>query len=239
LTIVDTAYEAVKGTEKFKAFGPMPIKAVVFHNPYYMYFVTTQGSGINSVSDLRGRRVATGGPGSGTDITTRRVLEGYGIDMEKDLKRERLQGPHAIEALKDRKVDAFTWVNPLPTGAILDLAVTPGIKIKFLNNSDHLDKLRQKYGPIYSKGIISKTAYPNLDFEAQAITIFGLLICNEKMDAGLVFNILKILLDHQAEIAEFHKDSSYLVLPNAIVGSPVPFHSGAIKYYQEKGIKVE
>jgi TRAP transporter TAXI family solute receptor len=194
---------------------------------------------INSLSDLKGRRVATGGPSSGTDITTRRVLESYGIDMEKDMKRERLQGPHAIEALKDRKIDAFTWVNPLPTGAILDLAVTPGIKIKFLNNSGYLDKLRQKYGPIYSKGIIAKTAYPNLDSEVQVITILGLLMCNEKMEPVLVYNILKVLLDHQTEIAEFHKDSSYLVLPNAVASSPVPFHPGAIKYYRERGIKVD
>lgn len=239
IIMADIGYDALKGIGRFKAPGAIPLRtmAVVYSN--YMHFVTVEGSGIKSVSNLKGRRASTGSPGSGTEVKTLRVLESYGIDGEKDIKRDRLGVAESAGALKDRKIDAFTWDGGLPTAAVLDLAATPGIKIKVLDNADHLDKLIQKYGPVYFKLPIPKAIYPGMEADVQVVCVANLLVCHEKMDAGLVYNIVKTLLEHQPELVAVHKEAKNLTLATAAVGSSIPFHPGATKYYQEKGIQVK
>jgi len=80
-----------------------------------------------------------------------RVLEGVGIDIKKDIKQERLGVAESVNAMKDRKIDAFTWVGGVPTAAITDLAATPGIKIKLVDHSEAVDAMNKKYGPSTSR----------------------------------------------------------------------------------------
>ncbi len=239
LIMADIGFDALKGTGRFKASGAIPLRtiAVVYSN--YMHFVTGEGTGIKTVADLKGKRVSTGSPGSGTEVKTMRVLESYGVDGEKDIKRDRLGVAESAGALKDRKIDAFTWDGGLPTAAVLDLAATPGIKIKILNNADHLDKLGQKYGPVYFKLNIPKVTYPNMDADVQVVGVANLLVCSEKMDAGLVYNIIKTLLDYQPDLVAVHKEAKNLTFATAPIGSSLPFHPGVIKYFQEKGITIK
>jgi len=238
IIMADIGYDALKGLGRFKS-GAIPLRtiAVVYSN--YMHFVTLDGSGINSVPDMKGKRVSTGSPGSGTEVKTMRVLESYGINGEKDIKRERLGVAESAGALKDRKVDAFSWDGGLPTAAVLDLAATPGIKVRILNNGDHLGKLLQNYGPVYFNLPIPKTTYPGMNADVQVVCVANLLICHEKMDAGLVYNITKVLIEHQPELVAVHREARNLTLAIAAVGSSLPYHPGAIKYFQEKGIKIK
>jgi TRAP transporter TAXI family solute receptor len=236
IIMADIGYDAWKGEGRFKAGGAIPLRTlgVIYSN--YMHFVASEGSGIKTVADLKGKRVSTGSPGSGTEVKTMRVLESYGLNGEKDIRRDRLGVAESAGALKDRKIDAFTWDGGLPTAAVLDLAATPGMKIKVLNNADHLDKMLQKYGPVYFKLPIPKTAYPHMDADVQVVCVANLLVCHEKMDAGLAYHIAKVLLEHQPELVAVHKEAQNFTLATAAVGSSLPFHPGAIKYYKEKGI---
>ena len=238
IIMADIGHDALKGLERFKA-GAIPLRTIAVIYSNYMHFVTRDGSGINSVSDMKGKRISTGSPGSGTEVKTMRVLESYGVDGEKDIKRERLGVAESAGAMKDRKIDAFTWDGGLPTAAVLDLAATPGIKIRILNNGDHLDKLLQKYGPVYFNLPIPKTAYPGMDAEVQVVCVANLLICHEKMDAGLVYNILKVLVERQPELVAVHKEARNFTLATATAGSSLPYHPGALKYFEEKGIKIK
>ncbi len=239
LIMADVGYDALKGMEKFKASGPIPVRTVVVPYSNHMHFVTIEGSGIKSMKDLKGKRVSTGSPGSGTEVKAMRVLESFGINGEKDIKRERLGVAESAGALKDRKIDAFAWDGGLPTAAVLDLAATPGVKIKVLSNAEHLSFLNQKYGPVYFKLLIPKAIYPGMEADAEVVGVANLLICHEKMDPGLAYNITKVLLEHQPELVAVHKEAQHLTLATATVGSPVPFHPGAIKYFQEKGAKIK
>jgi TRAP transporter TAXI family solute receptor len=239
LIMADTGYDAYKGLERFKSGGPQAIRTVAVVYPNYMHFVTVDGLGIKSISDLKGKRVSTGSPGSGTEVMALRVLESYGINPDKDIKKERLGVAESAGALKDRKVDAFGWVGGLPTAAVMDLAATPGAKIRVLNNAQHLDRMVQKYGPIYFKRNIPQTTYTGMDAEVPVACVANLLICREKMEDALVYSILKALFEHQPELVAVHKEAINLTLATATVGSSLPFHPGAIQYYREKGIKVQ
>ncbi len=240
LAMSDVAYDAMKGEGRFKSTGPMPNLrniAVIYSN--CLHFVVLKGSKINSVFDLKGKRVSTGAPGSGTEVKAVRVLESYGIDADRDIKRERLSFSEAGGALKDRKLDCAVIESGLPNSVIMDLSATPGISIEILNNSEHLDKLIKKYGPFYNKLIIPKTTYPHMASEVPVVGSANQLICHASMDPGLVYTILKVLFEHQPEIVAAHPEASSFTLTSAVVGSAIPFHPGAIKYFREKNIQIK
>ena len=89
-----------------------------------------------------------------------RVLEAVGIDGKKDIKQERLGAAESVNAIKDRKIDAFFWVGGVPTAAVTDLAATPGIKIKLIDHAEVVDAMNKKYGPLYVKSVIPGRLLP-------------------------------------------------------------------------------
>src|ERR1700741_4394140 len=144
-TMADAALDALKGEDKFKS-GKFPLQALLVVYPNRMHVVTLEGSGIETMADLKGKRVSTGSPGSATEVMAFRVIEAAGIDKDKDMKRERLGVAESVNAIKDKKIEAFFWVGGLPTAAVTDLGATPGFKIKFIDHSDTVDKMNAKYG---------------------------------------------------------------------------------------------
>ena len=102
---------------------------------------------INGVADLKGKRVSVGAAASGTEIIANRTLEAYGIDANADIQRERLGVADSASALKDGKIDAFFWSGGLPTSQIADLVSSTSVK--FLDQSEAIPKMAQKYGPFY------------------------------------------------------------------------------------------
>jgi TRAP transporter TAXI family solute receptor len=237
LIIADVGWDALHGKGKFKETIPLRTVAVLY--PNNMHIVTLERTGIGKVSDLRGKRVSTGSPGSGTEAKGLRILEAYGLDPDKDMKRDRLGPSESASALKDKKIDAYFWSGGLPTASVTDLGATPGIKIKLISHADGVPKMVQKYGPIYVKGVIPAKTYPGQGEDVPIAVVWNLLVCIEKMKGDLVYDIVKTLFDHKPELVKVHKEARYLGLePQAAGGSPIPFHPGAIRYFTEKGLKI-
>ena len=235
--MADTGWDAYMGREKFKEKIPLRTIAVLY--PNNMHIVTVEGNGIEKVSDLKGKRVSTGAPGSGTEIKGLRVLEAYGLDPEKDMKRDKLGVAESAGALKDRKIDAFFWDGGLPTAAVMDLGATPGIKIKLIGHEDAIPKMRAKYGPLYVKGIIPAKTYPGQEVDVPMAVVWNLLVSHEKMKGDVAYDIVKTIFDHKPELMASHKDARYLSLEPQVGGSPIPLHPGAIRYFTEKGVKIK
>jgi TRAP transporter TAXI family solute receptor len=205
-----------------------------------MHIVTMEGKGIEKVTDLKGKRVSTGAPGSGTEVMALRVIEAFGLDPNKDMTRDKLGVSESAGAMKDRKIDAFFWVGGLPTAAVTDFGATPGIKIKILGHADAVPKMREKYGPLYVKGVIPAKTYPGQDVDVPISVVWNLLVCNEKMKGDVAYDIVKTFFDHKPELVASHRDARYLSLePQAAGGSPIPFHPGAFRYFTEKGLKIK
>src|SRR4029077_12734092 len=123
------------GTDKFKD-AKIPVRTLMVLYPNRTQIVTIDGTGISKLSDLRGKRVSTGSPGSGVEVQALRILEAMGLDPKKDIKQERLGASESSNAIRDRKIDAFFWVGGVPTAALTDLAATPGVKIKLIDHGD-------------------------------------------------------------------------------------------------------
>jgi uncharacterized protein len=238
LIMADTGWDAYQGRAQFKEKIPLRTVAVLY--PNNMHVVTVEGKGIEKVTDLKGKRVSTGAPGSGTEVMGQRVIEAYGLDPNKDMTRDKLGVSESAGALKDGKIDAFFWVGGLPTAAVTDLGATPGIKMKLIGHADALSKMREKYGPLYIKGTIPAKTYPGQSVDIPITVVWNLLVCNENMKESLVYDILKTLFDHKQELVASHREASNLSLePQAAGGSPIPFHPGAIRYFTEKGLKIK
>jgi len=236
--MADTGWDAYQGRAQFKEKVPLRTVAVLY--PNNMHIVTVEGKGIERVADLKGKRVSTGAPGSGTEVMALRVIEANGLDPNKDMTRDKLSVSESAGALKDGKIDAFFWVGGLPTAAVMDLAATPGVRAKLIGHADAVAKMREKYGPLYVKGVIPAKTYSGQTAEVPIAVVWNLLICGENMKESLVYDILKTVFDHKSELVMSHSDARYLSLePQAAGGSPIPFHPGAIRYFTEKGLKIK
>ena len=234
--LADTASDGFNGAGKFKEKVPIRSIAVLYANK--SQWVTVEGSGIQKMQDLKGKRLSTGAPGSGTETIALRILEAYGIDPEKDVKREKLSVAESVNALKDKKIDAFFWSGGVPTAAVTDLGATPGTKIKLLDHTDAIPNLVKKYGSLYVKGVIPAKSYPGQDKDVQVTDVWNVLLVHEKMDEKLVYQIVKTLFDKKAELVAVHSEAANLDLKRQYEGgSPIPFHPGAMKYFDEKGLK--
>ena len=235
LIMADTGWDAYQAKAQFKEKVPLRTLAVLY--PNNMHIVTAEGKGIEKVTDLKGKRVSTGAPGSGTEVMALRVIEAYGLDPTKDMTRDKLGVSESAGALKDRKIDAFFWVGGLPTAAVTDFGATPGVKIKLIGHLDAVPKMRETYGPIYVKGVIPTKTYPGQDVDVPIAVVWNLLVCNENMKGEVAYDIVKTLFDRKPELVAVHKDASWLALEPQVGGSPIPMHPGAIRYFTEKGLK--
>jgi len=238
LIMADTGWDAYQGRAKFR--DKIPLRTVAVLYPNNMHVVTLEGKGIEKVTDLKGKRVSTGAPGSGTEVKALRVIEAYGLDPTKDMTRDKLGVSESAGALKDRKIDAFFWDGGLPTAAITDLGATPGIKMKLIGHADAVSKMRETYGPIYVKGIIPAKTYPGQTADVPIAIVWNLLVCHENMRGDVAYDIIKIIFDRKPELITVHSEAKNITLePQAAGGSPIPFHPGAIRYFNEKGLKVK
>jgi len=238
LIMADTGWDAYQGKAQFKEKVPLRTVAVLY--PNNMHIVTIEGKGIEKVTDLKGKRVSTGAPGSGTEVMALRVIEAYGLDPTKDMTRDKLSVSESAGALKDRKIDAFFWVGGLPTAAVTDLGATPGIKMKLIGHADAVPKMRETYGPIYVKGVIPAKTYPGQTVDVPIAVVWNLLICHENMKVDLAYDIVKTIFDHKPELVIVHSEAKNIMLePQAGGGSPIPFHPGSVRYFTEKGLKIK
>src|SRR5262245_65135613 len=106
------------------------------------------------MADLKGKRFSTGSGGSATEVMAFRLIEAAGLDKDKDMKRERLGVTESVNAIKDRKIDAFFWVGGLPTSAVTDVGATPNVKLKLIDHADAVEKMNAKYNNLYTTGVI-------------------------------------------------------------------------------------
>ena len=235
-SMADAAYDAAQGIDKFKD-GKVNARTLMVLYPNKMHVVTVEGTGIAKLADLKGKRVSTGSPGSGTEIMALRLLDAMGIDAKKDIRQERLGAAESVNAMKDKKIDAFFWVGGLPTAAVTDLAAAPGTKIKLLDHGEAAEAMNKKSGPLYVADTIPANTYPGQDKAATNVDVWNILVVSDKMSNEMAYQIAKTLFEKKPELVAVHKEAQNIELSNQGRASPIPFHPGARKYFEEQGVK--
>ena len=237
-SMADAALDALNGEDKFKS-GKIPVRTLMVLYPNRMHVVTIEGTGIEKMSDLKGKRVSTGSPGSATEVMAFRVIEAAGLDKDKDMRRERLGVAESVNAIKDRKIDALFWVGGLPTAAVTDLGATPGVKIKLIDHADLVGKMSAKYGALYAASVIPAKTYPGQDQDNAIAVVWNILVTNDKLPDDLAYTIVKTIFDKKADLVAVHREADAIDYKSqAKENSPVPWHPGALKYFAEHGVKM-
>ena len=238
LVMVDAAHDALKGEDKFKG-SPVDVRTLMVLYPNRMHVVSMEGTGVEKMSDLKGKRVSTGSPGSATEVMAFRVIEAAGLDKDKDMRRERLGVAESVNALKDRKIDAFFWVGGLPTAAVTDLGATPNVKIKMIDHADTVEKMNKKYDNLYTTGVIPAKTYPGQDKDNPIAVVQNILVANAKMSDKVAYDIVKTFIEKRDELVAVHAEAESIKLENqSPKNSPIPWHPGAVKYFSDKGLKM-
>jgi TRAP transporter TAXI family solute receptor len=234
-TLADTLADAIAARGVFAGSPPVPAESLAVLYDNYTQIVALKSSGFTSIKDLRGKVVATGSPGSGTEIIAIRLLRAAGLDPDREVQRQGLGVSESADALKDGKVAAFFWSGGLPSAAMQDLAHTPGIAITMLPSAEFLPALQHDHGNLYFRIEIPAGVYPGLDRAIPVAGVANVLVVNRSMPDDFAYDITRVLFEHQAALAAIHPEARNLSLARAVNGSPAPFHAGAQRYYREHG----
>ena len=234
-TLADTLADATAGRGAFEG-RPVPAATLAVLYANYTHLVTLAGSGIEGIQDLRGRTISTGSPGSGTEITARRLLEAAGLDPARDVRHQGLGVSESAGALKDGKIAAFFWSGGLPTAAVQDLAHTPGVSLRLLPTAHLLPALRRAHGDLYFELAIPAAAYAGLAAPVPVVGVSNLLVASRALPDDLAYDITRLLFEHRAELAAIHPEARKLSPAEGAGDSPAPFHPGAIRWYREQGL---
>ena len=238
LTMADATLDAYKGMDKFTG-KPVAVRTLMVLYPNRMHVVTITSTGIKKMADLKGKRVSTGSGGSATEVMAFRVIEAAGLDRDRDMTRERLGVAESVNALKDRKIDAFFWVGGLPTAAVTDLANSPGVTIQMIDHADLVPAMNKKYGNLYVKDVIGKDIYKGMQVDNHQATVMNLLVAHQSMDDKTAYTIVKTFFEKRDDLIRAHKEAENIKLENQKTeASSIPWHPGAIKYFKERGIKI-
>jgi len=183
---------------------PLEVRTLAILYPGYTHSCET-GSGIKKVSDLKGKRVSTGAPGSGTEVMALRFWSG-GISHEKG-HQERQAGRFGILRERSRTEDRCVFLHGRGPRAILTLR-HPGMTISIVFHDDLIPAMVAKSGPIYYKAVIPKKVYSGLDEDVPVSAVGNLLMTYKDLDETLAYNIMKTVFDRVPELIAIHKRSS-------------------------------
>lgn len=226
----DIAAYARDGKEMFADDGPdSTLMGVAALYPEHVQIVTLEGSGINSVADLKGKSVAIGAIGSGTDANATQILEAYGMTLEDLGKVERLKSGESADYLQDGRVDAAFFTFGLGTASIQTLAETKGIKLVPVDG-DTRAKLIEKY-PFYSEAVIPVDAYRGVAEEVPTVSVMATLVASEKTPAAAVQTLLSAVFDNIDDFRRTHARLTEVSKDSAEAGLSLPMHPGAKAFF--------
>lgn len=231
----DVAYWAYTGTGTMAGQPPAEdLRTIAALFDEHIHLVALEGSGINSVADLKGKRVSVDEPGSGTYVDATLILEAAGLSLA-DISEENLKGNAATEALRNGKVDALFIVAGYPTGALVELASAADMKLVPIDGAG-AQALTEKYG-FFSSSDIPAGTYEGVD-GVTTVAVGAQWFTSAKEDEELIYNITKALWNAESRILldVGHTKGADITAETALSGVGVPLHAGAERFYKEAGI---
>jgi hypothetical protein len=230
-SLADTAADAVNGTGSFTSRQPVAALARIHTN--YTQVIVRKAAGIKDVAGMRGKRVSTGSPKSGTEVIANRMLKAAGLDPATDISAQKLDLTKTVDGIKDGSIDALFWSGGLPTPGITDLLTTTGAKVDFLDVTGLLPELK-KINPVYEVGTIPAAAYKT-PADVPTVVVPNVLLVRNDLDANVACVLTKTLFERKAQLEQANAAAKEITLDKARRTDPVPLHRGAAKALDDLG----
>lgn len=228
--VMDYAYN---GTELFAGETITEFSALGACYAEVCQIIADPSAGIESVEDLKGKKVSVGDAGSGVEFNAKQILEAYGITFD-DIDKQNLSFGDSADAFKDDKIDAFFCTAGAPTTAVMDLATSNAIKVLTIDD-EHAAKLIESY-PFYTQYTIPASTYNGMDGDAVTVAVKATFIVSNDLSEAAVYELTKALFENKEAITAAHAKGEFLDPQYAVEGISVPFHPGAEKYFKEVGV---
>ena len=227
----DIIYYAVHGTEMFSDKEVKNIRGIASLYPETCQFVTLESSGIKSVEDLRGKRVAVGAAGSGAEANARQILEVYGMTYN-DIEPQYLSFAEGANALMAGNVDAAFLTAGYPTASVNDIAAKNTIRLLPVEDG-FIDALIEKY-PFYTKTVIPAGTYQGFDEDVSSVSVMAMLVASSELDDKLGYAITKAIFTNTDRLESAHAVGKFITKETAKDGMPIELNAGAVRFYDEK-----
>jgi TRAP transporter TAXI family solute receptor len=234
----DMAYNAVNGRPPFVDKEKKPIRydlALVCNlNASAVQIITLQDAPINSVRDLKGKRVAVGAPGSSVEVRSRLILSAYGLKYDQDVKPIFVGAEESAQVLKDQLADAIMLAAGIPTAAVMNLATFKPVKLIPMEQ-DVLTTFLKEHSYLM-KFTIPKNTYKGMDYNCVTVASTGQLYASPKLGAETVYKMTKAMFENVKEVQAAHGSMKDWDKEFALGLRMTKFHPGAEKYYKEAGL---
>ena len=232
-TLGDSLSDAWKGDEEAGFKTPLKkLRTLAAIYPNYIHLVASADSGIKTLADLKGKRVAVGAPKSGTELNTRAILKGAGMTYKDLGKVEYLPFGESVELMKNRQLDATLISAGLGVAAVRDLATSVKIIIVPIP-ADIIEKIGDA---AYQPATIPANTYNGQTADAATVAIPNFLVTHEGVPVDTVYIMTRSMFDNLDQMVAAHAAAKAIRRENAVKGMPLPLHAGAEKYYREIGL---
>ena len=229
----DVTYWAYHGQNMFEK-PVTSLRTIMTLFPEHIHWLVGRDSGINSMQDMKGKRVNVGAPGSGFEADARAMFRVAGMTFD-DIRMSRLDAAGSGARFKDNQLDAAIFVTGYPAPVPMDVATSrPVTLINF--DQEFLDKLVKEY-PFFTASKIPGGIYAGIDHDTNTPAVMALLVTHDRMSEEVIYNFLTNLFNNLPEVHAAHSKAQGITLENALSGvSVAPLHPGAAKFFKGKGL---
>jgi TRAP transporter TAXI family solute receptor len=231
ITNANHAFQAYRGEAPFtKKYDVVAIGAL---HGSVLHIVTIDKTGVRSIPDLRGKKIAAGPTGGGSIPMLKAVLAVYPEVKFEDLKPSYVSYSDGITALKDGNVQAALVGAGVPAAAVMELGV--GHRVRFVEISEEkMAEITKKF-PYHTREVIPAAVYKT-DKDEVVMGVRNLLVVSSQMNEKIAYEITKAIYSNLDKLATYHASLKHVILKDAVQVTGVPFHPGALKFFKEKGL---
>lgn len=238
ITQSDRQFQAMKGMSEWDGNPQDKLRAVCALHPESVTLIAAADAGIDSIEDLKGKRVNIGDPGSGNRGNAIDALSNAGIDWESDIQAEQVKAVESAKLLQDGRIDAYFYTVGHPNGSVKE--ATAGKRKVKLVPITNVDDLIKEF-PFYAKSVIPASLYPTAenDGDTETYGVKATLVTSADVPEDIVYTITKEVFENLEDFKGLHPSFGVLTTQNMLEGNSAPYHPGALKYFKEAGLITE
>ncbi|NVF15799.1 TAXI family TRAP transporter solute-binding subunit [Vreelandella maris] len=233
LTTLGPAQEAIEGKSPVMAgVEHENIRAVIPMYSSIFHYAALEQSGITSVADLEGKRLGVGPAGGTNSVYVPRILEFLGYDVTTIDGGISDQGGQ----IQDGLLDGFAQAGGVPLAAISQLEAQAEVNI-FAYSENEIERLLEEF-PVLSRADLPAGGYASLDEDVPTVAMWSFVITHADAPESLVYEVVKTVMENSEAVAQIHRSAEETVAENYINNSAIPFHPGAVRWFEENGYEI-
>lgn len=230
----DVVYQAYQGTGKFQGDKVEKLRSVMAIYPELFTFVARKDANINTIMDVKGKRINLGNPGSGNESTALALFKALGIKTSDLAFAGGLKAAEMPDALRDNKIDGYFYMVGHPTANIKDASNSVDVKIVPINGKK-VDKFVKEH-PYFAQADVPGGMYKGNDEGVPTFGVKAVLVTSTDVNDKAVYTVVKAILDNFEDFKKLHPAYSNITKESLLEGLSAPLHEGALKYYKETGL---